>query len=149
LRIHNGKFFFVERITISVQVAQPFKQIDISGQTIFPSLKQLTIPLCASEFLDNDYTITVRSNNQSMISDDNIIITGTGINREIIITPNAYKFGTTSIDITVSNGNETIIKSFDVTAKFPQNSYIFGGLVMNSRKITSSFHLIGIMAKFV
>ena len=57
--------------------------------------------------------VTAFSSNQSIIADDHLIISGTGDNRSLAITPNAAG-GPVTISIVVSDGSNNTTEQFDV-----------------------------------
>ncbi len=63
----------------------------------------------------NDLVVTASSNNQSLIADTDITLSGTGSNRQISLTPRADAVGTTSITVVVSDGIDTGTQRFEVT----------------------------------
>ncbi|MBD2461517.1 tandem-95 repeat protein [Oscillatoria sp. FACHB-1407] len=63
----------------------------------------------------SNLTITATSSNGALVPDGNVVITGTGANRTVVVTPTANQSGTTTITLTVSDGNQTATETFDVT----------------------------------
>jgi hypothetical protein len=65
---------------------------------------------------NNTLTFTRTSSNTALVPTNNIFITGTGGNRTITVTPVANVSGSTTINITVTNGlNQTESRSFVLT----------------------------------
>lgn len=60
-------------------------------------------------------TVIATSSNQSLIADSGIVLTGTGANRTIEVTPLANAFGTSTISVVVSDGILTTTTTFEVT----------------------------------
>ena len=63
----------------------------------------------------NDLTVSAKSNNQTLVPDSNIKISGNGANRGIEITPAASQTGKATITVTVDDGSSTASESFDLT----------------------------------
>ena len=65
----------------------------------------------APEFL----TVQVSSSDQSLVTDDTLVLTGTGANRQLTITPAPNASGQVTITLTVSDGEATVSESFLLT----------------------------------
>jgi hypothetical protein len=112
-------------INIKLQPESSELDVDVSDQIIYPLIKQITVPLAITSTTSaTDYIITAYSGDRSMISDDRILIEGSGVYQKLLITPNEHKYGTTPIYITVSNSIDTIVRKFDLTVRFPQIAYL-------------------------
>jgi Domain of unknown function (DUF4347)/Bacterial Ig domain/Calx-beta domain/FG-GAP-like repeat len=59
-------------------------------------------------------TLSAASSNPSVIADSSIVLTGTGANRAIALNPVANASGTATITLSVSDGVNTTLRSFDV-----------------------------------
>jgi nitrate reductase NapAB chaperone NapD len=115
-------------INIKLQPESSELDVDVSDQIIYPLIKQITVPLAITSTTSaTDYIITAYSGDRSMISDDRILIEGSGVYQKLLITPNEHKYGTTPIYITVSNSIDTIVRKFDLTVRFPQFSFYYSG----------------------
>ena len=73
----------------------------------------------------NSLNVTATSTNQTLLSDANIIITGTGSSRTLSLTPFAGQAGLTLVTVTVSDGTQTASDTFLLTV-FPNL-----GLIIN------------------
>ncbi len=83
-------------------------------------------------------TITESSTNQTLIPDANIIISGTGSNRTVTITPLANQSGETLITITATdNRQESASISFLVTVLAPNNPPIISAISDRQYFVTS------------
>ena len=60
-------------------------------------------------------TVSAVSSNQTLVTNGNLVLGGSGTNRNITITPSSGQFGTTSITVTVSDGELTASEEFLVT----------------------------------
>ncbi|KPA10632.1 Na-Ca exchanger/integrin-beta4 domain protein, partial [Candidatus Magnetomorum sp. HK-1] len=60
-------------------------------------------------------TCTAVSSNVTLVSNNNIVITGSGSNRNVSITPNADEYGIVTITISSTNGSITSTASFNLT----------------------------------
>ena len=68
-----------------------------------------------AESLPADLTLTAASSNTTVVPDANIVFSGTGANRTVIITPASNQSGTSTITITVSDGSATASTNFVLT----------------------------------
>lgn len=59
-------------------------------------------------------TVTVSSNNQALVPDSNITLSGTGANRSVKVLPTSGLSGTATITLAVSDGVATASTSFDL-----------------------------------
>jgi Ca2+-binding RTX toxin-like protein len=70
--------------------------------------------------IDNDPNglgITIRSSNQTLLSNGNIQVSGTGENRVLTLTPNAGQSGTATVTVQVSDGTDSVSETFDVVVR--------------------------------
>ena len=58
--------------------------------------------------------VIATSDNQALVTDSNIVISGTGANRSIVITPEANQSGTATISVAVSDGVNQTTGSFSL-----------------------------------
>ncbi|MGF1582858.1 MAG: Ig-like domain-containing protein [Gemmataceae bacterium] len=67
-----------------------------------------------------DLLVSATSSDSALISQDGILLEGTGANRTVTVTPNSGQSGTTTITLTVSNSaGQTRTTSFDVRVNTP------------------------------
>ncbi len=59
-------------------------------------------------------TLSAASSNTALIPDSSIVLSGTGSDRAIALTPAANAFGTATITLSVSDGTSTTLRSFTV-----------------------------------
>lgn len=62
-------------------------------------------------------TLTAKSSNHTLVPDANIVLTGSGKNRTVKVTPLANEHGTADVTITVSDGSNVASEVFSVTVK--------------------------------
>ncbi|MBF0451875.1 MAG: tandem-95 repeat protein, partial [Candidatus Magnetomorum sp.] len=62
----------------------------------------------------DDLTVSVSSNNTTLLPIQNIILSGTGASRTINLTPTANEYGSCSITIFVTDGTHTISTAFEI-----------------------------------
>lgn len=60
-------------------------------------------------------SLSATSSNTALIPNSNIVLSGSGGDRKIRVTPAANKYGTSTISVTVSDGNKSIVDTFVVT----------------------------------
>jgi|GEM_PF-3447295 len=89
----------------------------IANQTVFMDTPTPAISLDISD-VDNDagsLMLTARSSNTSVVPNANVTFGGSGEHRTLTITPAANKFGTTTITVTLSDGEAEVTQTFNVT----------------------------------
>ncbi len=60
-------------------------------------------------------TVTRSSSNTTLVPNANIVISGTGANRSVVVTPAGNQFGSATITITVDDGDDQVTETFVVT----------------------------------
>ncbi len=70
----------------------------------------------------NDLTVTASSDNQSLVADGDITLSGSGTDRSITLTPVTDQSGTANISITVSDGAAQTTETFLLTVNAPTNN---------------------------
>ncbi|MGV3485129.1 MAG: DUF2341 domain-containing protein [Planctomycetaceae bacterium] len=65
----------------------------------------------------DDLSITLSSNNQTLVSDGSLVLSGSGANRSLSFTPQSNATGTATITVAVSDGLQTTNESFTVTVQ--------------------------------
>ena len=88
-------------------------------QTLFVNSLGTTIPftLTDSDTRPADITVTATSSNTALVTNTNIIVSGTGLTRTLTIIPTAGQTGTTIITLTISDGVSTITRTFVVNVE--------------------------------
>jgi hypothetical protein len=74
------------------------------------------------ETASNQLVVTAVSDDQSLVSNDNIILEGSGTSRSITLTPETDQTGSTTITITVSDGTNQTTEDFLLTINPPENN---------------------------
>jgi hemin uptake protein HemP len=87
----------------------------ILDQTIDEDFATSPISFSITDADFDNLTLSTSSSNLSLVSDENIEISGTGTNRTIQITPKLNEFGSAIISISVTDGNLTDTSSFNLT----------------------------------
>ncbi len=94
------------------------------------ALPNLTIPIDQDsrriDFIVSDprvesasLVVTARSSNQTLLPNDALLVSGQGGERAITLRPRAKVAGTTTVTLTVSNGERTFSRSFVLTVEVP------------------------------
>ena len=60
-------------------------------------------------------TVTATSSNVALVPDANLVLSGTGADRTLVVTPAANQAGTATITVTVSDGTASTPQTFTVT----------------------------------
>ncbi|MCA9196079.1 MAG: tandem-95 repeat protein, partial [Planctomycetales bacterium] len=89
---------------------------DIADQTINEdtSSGDITVGLSDADTDVNALTLTATSSNQSVIANGDIVISGSGAKRTIVVTPVANAFGSAVISVTASDGQSSTTETFTV-----------------------------------
>ena len=116
VKVSDGEFFVTSEFVVTVAaVDDPPTISDISDQTVDEdSVLALTFSVGDVETPADELVVTAMSSNQELVADSAIVLEGTGSERSISITPNGNASGTTTITISVSDGNLTTFETFDV-----------------------------------
>jgi len=85
---------------------------------IFTSLGEAITPIAFSvqgnETPASDLSITVESSNTLLLSNENIKVGGSGVNRNLFIVPEAGESGVATVSLTVSDGVTETVETLDV-----------------------------------
>ncbi|MGF2036394.1 MAG: FG-GAP-like repeat-containing protein [Nostoc sp. CmiVER01] len=89
---------------------------DIPDQTIDQDTATAEIPFSIgdSETAASNLTVTASSSNPDLIPNNGILISGTGSDRTITVTPAATKYGQSKITLNVSDGEQVTSRAFVV-----------------------------------
>lgn len=103
------------QVTVSPNTAPTIS--DVADQTTDEDQPIVEIPVTVgdAETPADDLVVTASSDNPSLIPNDAIVVTGTGADRKVTITPAPNQFGTATITLTVSDGYTTTVDTFVVT----------------------------------
>ncbi|MEH2196312.1 MAG: DUF4347 domain-containing protein [Nostoc sp.] len=97
-----------------------FVKVTTSGNILNQTINQDTatdaIPFSIgdSETAANNLTVTASSSNPNLIPNNSIVISGTGSDRTVKVTPAATKYGQATISLNVSDGNKVTVRQFVV-----------------------------------
>ena len=87
----------------------------IYDHTIDEGTSTNPIPFTIFDVDSIQYTVSASSSNQNLITDENITITGNGNNYSIIINPETYQTGYSTISLTASDGIDHTSTNFTIT----------------------------------
>ena len=91
------------------------KSVSIStvpNQMTAESTPPPAIPFTVGSTAGNSLTVTAQSSNPDLLPVPNIVISGTGANRSVTLTPNSGNSGTSVVTLTVSDGTNTASTQF-------------------------------------
>ncbi|MCA9260242.1 MAG: pre-peptidase C-terminal domain-containing protein, partial [Planctomycetales bacterium] len=116
--VSDGEFSAVETFTITtIQVNNPPTISNIPDQTLVEDQSSGTIPFTISDDQTpaSSLSVSVSSNNQTLVPNANLVLGGSGNNRTLTVTPapNAVG-GPATITVTVSDGNSSAQETFTV-----------------------------------
>ena len=123
--------------TVSEILDQDFDEDTSSGQISFT--------VSDVETSADSLTVTATSDNQTLIRDSDIALGGSGENRTIELTPAANEFGTANITVTVDDGTDSTIETFEVTVNPTDSSNAIAeyGTITNLTHIKQTINLQG------
>ncbi len=110
-------------LTVNASNAPPTVS-NIIDQTVRRNQSTAAIKFTASdrETLSGSLVIAASSSNQGLVPDGNIVLSGSGIDRTITLTPAAGQLGTATITVTVTDeGGQTSTDTFTLTVT-PENT---------------------------
>jgi len=110
LSFANG-LVFDSRVFSPLSLVSPVLSTDsgVTGMQHMAVVRAFSVP--AAEML----TVTASSSNTTLIPNSNIVVSGTGTSRTVIVTPMANQIGTATITITGGDGTSTASDTFVVT----------------------------------
>jgi hypothetical protein len=118
LTVSDGVLATSQSFIVTVNPVNDLPTIsDIPNITITEGDAPAAIPFTVGD-LETDataLTVTKSSSNQSLVPNENISLGGTGVNRTVTITPVAGGYGTATITLTVTDGENTASDSFLLT----------------------------------
>ncbi|MFO1432030.1 MAG: Ig-like domain-containing protein [Candidatus Competibacteraceae bacterium] len=118
LRVSDGSAITNITFTVTVNPVNDRPTItSIADQTIDEDTATGLLPFTISD-VDNPVgtlTVTVNSNNPTLIPDTNLVLAGSGVNRTIMAIPVADANGSAAITVSVSDGSATTSTAFTVT----------------------------------
>jgi len=108
--------------TLTVNAIPDISQINDQIIDYNTSVQNLLFTIFDSETPSNDLIIKAFSSNNLFIPDSNILISGTGNDRYLNITPEKNQSGNAAITIQVSDSHYTSTTSFELTVKPPDGA---------------------------
>lgn len=91
----------------------------ISNVTIDQNSVAGPISFTVSDIETNTLTLSASSDNQLVVPDSSIQLDGNGSNRSITVTPQKYKSGVVEIRVALSDGIDSVTRSFNLTITEP------------------------------
>jgi len=85
-----------------------------------------------------DLTVTGTSSNEALVSNSNIVISGSGASRSVVITPAANQSGSATITLTVSDGELSSTETFLVTIDGPPTISVIDDQTIDEDSATGS-----------
>lgn len=74
-------------------------------------------------------TVSASSSNQDLVADANIVVSGSGASRSVVVTPGAEKSGDTTITLTVSDGTNEAVETFTLTVSAVDDAPVFAAAI--------------------
>ncbi|CAN2043000.1 hypothetical protein GMMP13_1010009 [Candidatus Magnetomoraceae bacterium gMMP-13] len=113
LTISDGDAETTDTFEVTVNSAPTIS--DIGPQSTDEDTTISNISFTVSDSDGDALTVTGSSSNTDLVTDENIVISGTGSSRTVAITPAPNEYGTATITIEVTDGNETVSDTFVLT----------------------------------
>jgi hypothetical protein len=151
VRVSDGALTDIITINVAVTAVNDTPTIsNISNKTIDEDnhTGNIAFVIGDKETPTNSLSLSKTSSNSALIPAGNIVFGGSGANRTVRVTPAANKFGSSTITVTVSDGNKTRSESFIVNVTsvidLPTFSQISRQVIDEDESTNSlSFKIIG------
>ena len=115
VQISDGSATASDSFALTVNpVNDPPTLADISNQSTDEDVP-LTLPLNVVDVDTANLTVTATSSNTTLVPATGLVLSGTGANRSLKITPAANRFGTTTITVQVNDGSASVTDTFLLT----------------------------------
>ena len=113
----NGRSFEKPFTVFVTNVNETPSISGIANQSILEdaSTGLLAFTIADGESNGVNLTVNVQSSNNALISNAGLVLSGSGSDRGLTVTPNANQSGTAIITLTVSDGNQTSSTTFNLT----------------------------------
>lgn len=128
--VNDGKLTASTSFTLTVASGNTAPTISaLSNQTVAynaqPAVQTFTIDDVETD--ENSLTLTASSSNTSLLPSNQIVISGSGANRTLTLAPNANQTGSTTVNISVDDGQQSANTSFvlTVSAMVCPSNYLF------------------------
>lgn len=115
---------------VAVESDLPPTISNISDQTIEENTSTEPLPFSVSDSdgVGASLVVTASSSNQALVSDSHILLDGAGVDRTVLITPNADVSGSTTITLTVDDSSDSAATSFVLTVNAAVDSLLVRNL---------------------
>ncbi|KPA10410.1 hypothetical protein MHK_009385, partial [Candidatus Magnetomorum sp. HK-1] len=100
----------------------------ISNQSTTEDNATGAINFTVSDAEGDNLTVSANSSNLSLVSIENIAISGTGLSKTLMITPTANEFGVVTITIAVTDGGLTTTSAFELSITAVNDVPIISGI---------------------
>ncbi|CAG7628791.1 tandem-95 repeat protein [Paenibacillus allorhizosphaerae] len=120
LNVNDGSLTTTDSFVVTVSAINDGPTIlNVPDQTIDEDSSTAVLPVTIGDIdtLADSLTLTATSSNTTLVPNANIVLTGTGANRTVKVTPAANAFGTAAITLTVSDGSLTSAETFVITVR--------------------------------
>ena len=130
ITVSDGDEITTEKFVVTVNsVNDPPTITAINDQLILIDTATKSLPFTIGD-IDHDIaslSLGATSDNQSLIPDGNIVLGGSGVSRNITVTPVAGQTGIATISVSVGDGEDTVFETFvvEVTADGLDFHYVF------------------------
>ncbi|KPA10280.1 hypothetical protein MHK_009515, partial [Candidatus Magnetomorum sp. HK-1] len=114
-------------ITVN-EINDPPTLSTISNQSTTEDNATGAINFTVSDAEGDNLTVSANSSNLSLVSIENIVISGTGLSKTLMITPTANEFGVVTITIAVTDGELTSISAFELSITAVNDVPIISGI---------------------
>ncbi|NJN86001.1 MAG: hypothetical protein HC881_06410 [Leptolyngbyaceae cyanobacterium SL_7_1] len=107
--------------TTSASATVRLTQVGVTNYSPLPAVaiaedSTTTLPLTLTDFeTPNTVTLTANSPNQTLIIDADLVVSGTGSNPSLGITPRANQSGTVTLNLAAEDGTDTTTQPLEVT----------------------------------
>ncbi|CAN2049964.1 hypothetical protein GMMP1_860011 [Candidatus Magnetomoraceae bacterium gMMP-1] len=113
LTVSDGDAETTDTFEVTVNSAPTIS--DITDKSTDEDTTISNISFTVSDSDGDALTVTGSSSNTDLVTDENIVISGTGSSRTVAITPAPNEYGTATITIEVTDSNETVSDTFVLT----------------------------------
>jgi hypothetical protein len=118
LTVDDGNLTRSSTFTISVTAVNDAPTVSaIADQTVLEDTTSGAIAFTLAD-VDNpvgSLLVSATSSDTTLLPDENIIISGTGANRSLTVSPALNQFGTSVVTLAISDGTNTTTQSFNLT----------------------------------
>ena len=118
LTVSDGELSATETFTVTVNAVNDMPTItSIGDQTISEdsATSSLSFTVDDVETAASSLTVTSSSSNTVLVPNSNIVLSGSGSSRTVIVTPASNQGGNATITLTVSDGESSVDSSFELT----------------------------------